>query len=288
MEQMKSDIPLDYITIKTTQSRIAKGLLAIPASLINLFPKKKGWIFIENTDGICEKKTYTPYTSSSCECRIGGLKDFYSKYNLKNNDELVIQKIDDNTFRLLPEKDFRQKINDLLANFENSINENDADKCLKEVSLLSSLEQEDILRNEFVKLSNSKIPSRKIRHNTISSVSKAAVPLSIRKILLSLYRGKCQISGFTFLMKNNNPYFEVHHINPFEGNHPKNLLVVCPNVHAQFTHADSKQSFDDDGWLRSVKFNNEYFSVFQIIDTLKLNFKKEVHFTKRKKKFCRL
>jgi hypothetical protein len=63
MKQVKSDIPLDYITVKITNSRIVKGLLAIPVSLTYMFPQQKGWIFIENDDGICEKKTFTPYSS---------------------------------------------------------------------------------------------------------------------------------------------------------------------------------------------------------------------------------
>jgi hypothetical protein len=276
-KQIKSDIPLDYITVKITNSRIAKGLLAIPASLIYMFPQQKGWIFIENTNGVCEKKTYTPYTSSSRECRIGGLKVFFDKYGVQDNDELVIQKINDNTFRLLPDKNFRQGIMASLNKFENSVDEIEADKYLKEASLLSNLNQNIILCNEFVKLSNEKIPPRKIEYNTKPSLNKEDVPLSIRKILLSIYKGQCQISGFTFLMKNGMPYFEIHHINPLNGNHPKNLLVVCPNVHAQFTYANLEQSFDDNGWLRYVKFNNEQFSICQIIDKLQLDFKKEIH-----------
>jgi hypothetical protein len=278
MEQVIAEIPLNYITVKVTQGRIDKGLLAVPVSLIGLFPKQKGWIFIDNTDGVYEKKAYTPYASSSRECRIGGLKDFYSKYAFKNNDELVIQKINDDTFRLLPEKVFRKNIADSLSKFENSTNEVDADRYLKEVSEISNLDKKTILCNEFVQLSKRKISSRIIERKTLSP-SKESVPLSMRKILRSMYDGKCQITNFAFLMKNGDPYFEIHHIDPLIGNHPKNLLVVCPNVHTQFTYSHIEQSFDNNGWLRSVKFNGEFFNVFQIIDTLKLKFTKEVYFT---------
>jgi len=277
MEQVKSDIPIDYITIKITKARIEKGLLAIPVSLIHIFPKQKGSIIIDAGNGRLEKKTYTPYTSSSRECRIGGLREFYTKYAVEPNDELVIQKINDDTFKIIHEKEFKKKIISSLYDFENSKNEVEVEENLEKTSKLSNIDKHTILCNEFIKISKQKILPRKTEHKSSSSV-REAVPLSMRKILVDIYKGKCQISDFSFLMKNGKPYFEIHHINPLEGNHFKNLLVVSPNVHAQFTYANVEQSFDDDGWLRSVKFNDEYFSVFQIIDTLPKDFKKEIHF----------
>ena len=65
--------------------------------------------------------------------------------------------------------------------------------------------------------------------------SRESVPASLRAILARLYKGQCQISGFSFLKRDGEPYFEVHHIDPLLGHHAKNVLVVCPNVHAQFT-----------------------------------------------------
>jgi hypothetical protein len=277
MKRVNSDIPLSYITVKVTKSRMNKGLLAIPMSLIDLFPKEKSFVFIENDRGVFEKKTYTPYTSTSRECRIGGMNDFYNRHAIENNDELVIQKIENNRFKLLPEKLFKKNIVSSLLNFENSNNEIDADHHLKEISKLSNLDRNTILCNEFIHLAHKEIQARETEQRK-SSKLKESVSLPIRKILLSLYKGKCQISGFTFLMKTGIPYFEIHHINPSNGNHPKNLLVVCPNIHAQFTYARLTQSFDENGWLRSVSFNDKYFSVFQIIDALQEDFKKEIHF----------
>lgn len=79
-------------------------------------------------------------------------------------------------------------------------------------------------------------------------------------------------------MKNNKPYFELHHIEPNKSNHIKNLLVVSPNIHAKFTYSRLKQIFDEDGWLRQVFFTNVKFTVSQIIDSLSKDFNKEVHF----------
>jgi len=65
MKKVKSELPLSYVTIKTTKSRIDKGLLAIPVSLIDLFPKDKKKIFLVNELGKVETKSFTPYNSSS-------------------------------------------------------------------------------------------------------------------------------------------------------------------------------------------------------------------------------
>ena len=113
MQKTKSQIPFDYVTIKITESRIQKGLLAIPVSLIDLFPKNTKKIFLLNELGKEETKSFTPYKSSSRECRIGGLKDYYTKNNIKAGDELVIQLLDDGKFKIIPENVFERQISDL-------------------------------------------------------------------------------------------------------------------------------------------------------------------------------
>lgn len=107
---------------------------------------------------------------------------------------------------------------------------------------------------------------------------KEGIPAAIRKILTEIYDGKCQITQFGFLTRNGKPYFEIHHIKPDLGNHLKNLLVICPNIHALFTYAHLQQYFDEEGWLRRVKFNNEQYNVIHIIDEIPKQFEKEIHF----------
>jgi hypothetical protein len=276
MKKIKTNIPFNYLTIKITKSRIDKGLLSIPVSLIDYFPKQTAKIFLIDENGKEKIKTFTPYKSSSRECRISGLSNFYKRFGVKDGDELVIQFLSDNKIRLFPEDYFKNNILLSLNNFENSIDEEEIENKLYLISELSNIHKDEIIRNEFVRLSMKQIPERKT-HVTDKVKSKESVPPSLRKILMYLYRGKCQISNFTFLMKNTNPYFEIHHINSFKGNHFKNLLVVSPNVHAQFTYAQLEQVFDDDGWLRKVKFNNDSFQVYQAIDNLPHFFEKEIH-----------
>jgi len=279
METQKSEIPLNYTTIKTTRSRIVKGLLAIPVSLIDWFPKENGTIYIVCKDGTAKKHSFTTYNSSTRECRIGGMKQFYADNQMQDGDELVLQKFDNDTFRLIPEKNFNQQYQLSLSLFENSTDEATVQKTLEEVKKIANIDSATILENEFIKLANIEgAPERKIKETTHTS-KRESVPPYLRKILLSVYKGKCQITQFTFLKKDGNPYFELHHIVPEWGNHIKNLIVVCPNVHAQFTYANVVPFFDkEDGWLRQVSFNETFYNVFQKIDILQKTFTKEVHY----------
>jgi hypothetical protein len=66
MQKVKNEIGYSYVTLKITRSRINKGLLAIPVSLLDKFPKEKQKITIFFDDE--EKssiKNFTPYNSSS-------------------------------------------------------------------------------------------------------------------------------------------------------------------------------------------------------------------------------
>lgn len=277
MVKEKSKIALNYVTVATTKSRIDKGLLAVPVSLIDMFPKDKNKIYIVDENGNEEVKNFTPYSSSSRECRIGGLKEFYDKYNVQNGDELVIQILDKYKYRLMPEKYFQNLFNSFIEEFEECEDEVMSNEKLNVLSKFSNTDKSQILKNEFVRLSKIEIPSRKSK--IIEKVEvKENVPVALRKVLASLYLGKCQVSNFTFLMKNGKPFFEIHHIDPSKGNHFKNLLVVSANVHRQFSYANVKQNFDNDGWLRKVQFNGVEHNVFQAIDHLPQYFEKEVHF----------
>lgn len=276
MKVVKTNLPVNYITVKATKSRIDKGLLAIPVSLLNIFPNKKGKILVSDSNDEYKEKNFTPYQSSSRECRIGGMKQFYKQNHIQAGEEIVIIKRDANKFQFFKEKDFAYKIIAHLTDFENEERGNVAEETLRKIVEITSTSKKELLQYQFVKQSSQKTPNR--QRKTISKQTvKESVPASMRRILLEMYKGKCQISNFTFLMKNGKPYFEIHHIHPDLGNHFKNLLVVSPNIHTQFTYAPLKQEFDKDGWLRSVSFNGLQHPVFQIIDNIPLEFFKQIH-----------
>lgn len=278
MKIKDSKIPLNYKTVKVTKSRINKGLLAIPVSLLDYFPKKKSKLQIETRIGKRPtEKNFTPYSSSSRECRIGGMRSFYEEFKIKDGDEIVIQILDDARYRILPEDEFVKSIKDLEDNFDKSQSENEAINHLSKVSRITGIKLNQIVLNEYNRLSAMPNEKRKYKRTTLTK-RKENIPASFRKLLEEIYHGECQLTGFTFIMMNGKPYFEIHHITPDLGHHMKNLLVVSPNIHAQFTHAIVRQHFDKDGWLRRVKFKEKDFVVHQIIDNLPKKFEKEIHF----------
>lgn len=277
MKKSKSNIPFNYITVKTTRSRINYGFLTIPVSLIDSFPKKATTVRLINELGKQETKHFVPYSSKSRECRIYGLRGFFDKYKIQGGDEIVIQILDDGKYRIVPEKIFEKQVIELETKIEKSKDESEMERHVHRLSKITNMTRDDVIKSEFVRLSHQEITTRKVK--IMPQVrSKENVPTSLRKILIELYKGKCQITGFTFLMRNGNPYFEIHHIDPYKGNHFKNLLVVSPNTHTQFTYANVEQLFDREGWLRKVKFNDETYPVFQIIDKLPEFFEKETHY----------
>jgi len=277
MKIIESKIPFNYKTIRVTQSRIDKGLLAIPVSLVDFFPKSKTKVYIAFGESLkVIQKNFTPYTSSSRECRIGGLRTFYENFKIKDGDELVIQVLDDKKYRILTDKKFEISVNKNEKDLDQSKDEKEADSKLKKISKVTNANFRETILSEYFRLSRKELGKRKYNKLRVEK-KKEGVPPSIRQILTEIYNGKCQITQFSFLMTNGRPYFEIHHIIPHLGNHLKNLLVVCPNIHAQFTYAKVKEFFDQEGWLRKVKFNNEAYIVTHIIDQIPTKFEKEIH-----------
>ena len=277
MKTIQSKLPFNCKTIRITQSRINKGLLAIPVSFIDYFPKDKTKVYVAAGTDQPLPKRFTPHTSASRECRIGGMRSFYEKFAVKDGDEVVLQFLDADTYRIFTEQQFEQLIREAEDNFDGAKSETEAEKNLAGISKIANTKPEETLWSEFYRLS--KIEANKRRHKTLKRGRiKEGVSPSTRKLLTEIYKGKCQISGFGFLMKNGKPYFEIHHIDPALGEHLKNVLVVCPNVHAQFTYATVKEYFDSDGWLRRVRFNDQEFTVNHIIDKIPKKFEKEIHY----------
>lgn len=267
--QINSEIDYNYITIKATQSRIDKGLLAVPVSLIDYFPNKKQQIKVYFDDKNSVQLNFTPYLSSSRECRIGGLKKWFLKNKIRGNDEVVIQILDTEqyVYKIILENNFLNAIKLTQDEFDISQNRIELSKAIEKLSSISNVSQNEVYQKEFHRLSK----MSELKRNTIEvskKEKKEIVPYSIRKLLGEIYKGKCQLTNFTFIQKNGKPYFEIHHINENKGNFLKNLLVVSPNIHAQFTYANKIEQFDKNGWLRKVKFGNDELTVFQYIDII--------------------
>jgi hypothetical protein len=245
--------------------------------LVDHFPKDRTKVYISlGTSQEEIPQTFTPYTSSSGECRIGGMRNFYEDFQVKDGDELVLQILDDKKYRILTERQFGESIRTMEEALDKSKDENEAGYKLKRISEVTNSDFHGTVLSEFYRLSSG-IAQKRRYYKPSSGAKKENIPASMRKILTEIYGGRCQITQFGFLMRNGKPYFEVHHIKPELGSHLKNPLVVSPNIHALFTYAHVEQYMDEEGWLRAVRFNNEEYRVTQVIDRIPRRFEKEVH-----------
>lgn len=268
----KSEINYNYKTIRITKSRIQKGLLAIPKTFSNYLPKSNQKIKVYLDDSINPLiKTFSSFDSSTNENRIGGLKDWYFDNKIKEGDEVVLQILNKEKFiyRLLKEEDYLQMTKGLEADFDCSKNDEIASNKIELISDLAQANKTKIIQSEFLRLSKYSDEEIRKRLKLSNRVSREKTPSSIRMILGNIYKGHCQVCSFTFLKRDRNPYYEIHHLNAELGHHPKNLLLVCANCHRQFEYASVISNRDEEGWLTKVVFNEEEHFVRQAIDEMK-------------------
>lgn len=279
MIQSPSQINYNYATIKITQSRIDKGLIAIPVSLAKWFPAHNESIQIYLGDSpVSETKQYSSYTSSTRECRIGGVRQWFQDNAIKSGDEIVIQFIDKEHFiyKLIPERNFLSKTKELENSFDSSETEHEATDKILTLSQWTQSDKNKVTFSEYHRLINT-LANEKRRYTKRSpSRERESVPANLRALLADIHKGHCQICDFWFLKKDNNPYFEIHHLDPEKGHHPQNLIVVCGNCHSQLEYAYVKQEFNDEHWLIEVAFNRKLYKVNQPV----LIMKKEAFFKK--------
>ncbi len=276
----RSQISYSYATIRLTQSRIDKGLIAIPTALAGWFPDHNADIQVYlNDSSTSQPKRYSSYSGSTKECRIGGISQWLKEDGLKSGDEIVVQLIDRQnlTYRLIPEKDFVGTTQRLQTDLDNSPNESQASEELARLSEWTNVRKSSVALSEFRRLIESSPSGERERTARRSSRARESTPPSLRTLLGQLYQGHCQVCDFWFLKRNKDPYFEIHHLDPTGGHHPKNLIVVCGNCHNQFEHAEVAAEFDDERWLIEVSFNRVLHQVNQIVLTAKLpSFSKEL------------
>ena len=208
------------------------------------------------------------------------MRDWFREKDIQNGDEVVIQVLDERNFvyRLIIEKEFIVKAVELQRSFDDSENEDEAKEKVDCISIWTDYNIEEVIMNEFFRLvSDIKIEDRRyIDRDSIKA--REAAPSNLRVLLGEIYNGHCQVCDFWFLKKDEKPYFEIHHINPQRGNHPKNLVLVCANCHRQFEFAKTHQFFNDDDWLVKVSFNETIHTVNQIILKTEITeFYKQLH-----------
>jgi hypothetical protein len=267
--------------MRITQSRLNKGLMAIPMSLAEWFPGHNARIQVYLNDAINpETKQYSSYRSSTRECRVGGMAEWFRDNKIKDGDEVVLQLIDKEHFiyRLIPEIQFILKTREIQNHLDISQSEVSAKEEIDKLSKWAGITHGKVALNEFIRLINT-IPTTKRRYVSRNSrQARESTPYNLRVLLGNIYQGHCQICNFWFLKKDNEPFFEIHHIDPLLSNNPRNLVVVCANCHRQFEYADVGNEFNQEDWLVKVRFNDKLYPVNQIILTAKQEeFIKQLH-----------
>ena len=228
--QSKSQINYSYATIRVTQSRIDKGLIAIPVTLAEWFPDHNENIQVYLDDSpVSQSKHYSSYSSSTRECRIGGVRQWFQNNGIKSGDEIVIQLIDKERliYRLIPERNFITTTQELQYSFDSADSEQQASEKITTLAQWTHLDKGKVIVNEYYRLINT--PPSEVRRHIERSLGRAreSVPANLRTVLGDIYKGHCQVCDFWFLKRDKQPYFEIHHLDPLKDHHPQNLLVVC-------------------------------------------------------------
>jgi hypothetical protein len=275
-----SEVNYNYATIRITQSRLNKGLLAIPVALSEMFPRQNQDVQVYlNTSPESQVKRYSSYDSTTHECRIGGLKEWFAENKVKSNDEIVVQFLDRERFiyRLIPEKMFISATREFQQAFDNARSLPDASRGVKSLADWTQSDENVVSLSEFNRLASMSQSKERQYIERRPARARENVPPNLRTLLEKIYLGHCQICDFWFLKQDNGPYFEVHHLDPAKGHHPKNVVVVCGNCHNQFEYADARKEYDNEHWLSRVAFNHNTYPVKQALSYMRpVSFVKEL------------
>ena len=253
--------------IQPTASRITKGLLIVPSRFSSEFPNERGEILVKFDDGEeLESKYYLPDDRSVKERRIYGMGSWFAlrQVAVGDNIRITVEDKERKIYRILLERyvvekqasESRQRL--LLAEY--------ADDAVKELDVLAQLGRKRtraVALEEVQRLAIEMQSTPRRRAVVLSSDRREHIPEGIRVLLEAVHNGKCQMCSFTFTKRDGKPYFEVHHLDPERDHHPANLLVVCPNCHAQLEHGVVSDCELVRGWLVAVKVNGKRMAIRQ-------------------------
>jgi 5-methylcytosine-specific restriction endonuclease McrA len=253
--------------IRATASRLEKGLLAVPQKFTDWFPREKGQIQVLFDDEEKAKTlTFHPYDPIVKENRIFGLGQWMSKRGVREGDliSIAVEDPSRHVYRIALDR-YVQEREEHRARQElhGAQTDSDAERELSTLSRLTRRRPRELAQEELLRIAQQSPRQPRPRVSPAATERHEGVPSGIRVLLRELHDGKCQICSFTFEKRNGEPYFEIHHLDPDVGHHPSNLLVLCPNCHAQFEHATVTDFKWVGIWLVSVTINRERIAVRQ-------------------------
>ncbi|HWN10950.1 MAG TPA: HNH endonuclease [Pyrinomonadaceae bacterium] len=221
-------------TIYATDSRISKGLLAIPRRFGGELPATKGKILVVFDDGTrVEPKIYVPFDPKIKECRVFGLSRWFSKREVVAGDAITITVEDPikGIYRIALDRFIQQRrAVEARRQLYTTDSPDIASEQLRRLAESKKEKVQEIAFQEIVLIAQRPLLERK-RVIVLQRGRAEAVPPALRALLEAIHQGKCQICGFTFKKRDGKPYFEIHHLEPDKGHHPMNVLVICPNCH---------------------------------------------------------
>lgn len=221
--------------VRITAARIDKGLLAIPKRFAQYFPNAKGTIEVKFDDGeTATEKKFTPAESKDKECRIFGMRAWYLKRQVVSGDILTITVDTDFTGAVRIELDrYKVQLQEAKAviSLRASKTEEEATASLERLARARRKRTREVALAELSGLALE--PRKRVMHAQPAMGKRESTPAAIRTMLGVVHDGRCQICSFTFRKRDGSPFYEIHHIDADDGHHPKNLLLVCANCHAQ-------------------------------------------------------
>ncbi len=262
---METDKP--SFTIRASSSRLEKGLLAIPQKYKDWFPPAKVQIqVVFDDEDKRQALTFHPHDPKVKESRIFGLHRWYSKRAVNEGDliSITVEDRQRRLYRIALDRYVRQRHEQRARqNLQAARTDSEASQELNALSRLTGKRPRAVAQEELLRMAQQSVRRPRPSVHPGAVQRHEGVPSSLRVLLRELHDGKCQLCSFTFEKRNRDPYFEVHHLDPEVGHHPSNLLVVCPNCHAQFEHASVTDFRWAGGWLVGVTINGKRMNVRQ-------------------------
>lgn len=255
------------LTLRVSASRLAKGLLAIPSKSGDLFPHERCQIQVIFDDGTkAELLSFLPYDPKVKEIRIFGFGRWFKKRNVQVGDmiSVVVEDKERGLYRIALDRFVRERQEQRTRRKLRSAATDDAAiQELRALSLLTNVRLRRTAEGEVLRMVQESVCQPRLKVVTAAAARYEGVPASVRILLRELHQGRCQVCGFTFAKRDGHPYFEIHHLDPELGHHPKNLLLLCGNCHAQFEHANISDFEMLGGWLIGLKINGKRVLVRQ-------------------------
>ena len=238
----------------------------MPQKYKDLFPSEKGLIQATFDDEENPKTlTYHPYDPIVKESRIFGLAQWISKRGVRDGDliSITVENPAVKLYRIALDRYVRErKAENARVQLQTARTDSEAEQQLSSLLQLTRRRPRELAREELLRIANESARQPRPRVSP-GPARHEVVPSGIRVLLRRLHDGRCQLCSFTFEKRNGEPYFEIHHLDPEVGHHPSNLLLLCPNCHAQFEHATVTDFKWVGIWLIGVTINGKRIAIRQ-------------------------